>query len=409
VVIALEQTPGASTGLADYRQSDAEVRAIAADMFREPAEFDGTGEHQYGRGQTYLMKKVLDRTDPLDLRSSVFDPFVNTLRRHVPPDMTIDFVREGLRENNGLAFLHRKLPEADIYFVANVQDRPVDMPVAFRVSGMAPQAWSPYNGEIKPVFEYDEQDGRTVVRLQLAPFESTILVFTPQETPHVSSSDFARVVDVDSQGFVALAARNGVHSVVPTGAGQHSVASVSIDSLPGAYTISGNWQLALEGPGFPRTEKTLSRLTSWTDDPTTKYFSGTGRYTITFDLPSSYVNPDLQLQLTVGDVGNVADVEINGRHVGAIWVRGQTLDVTSAVKAGRNEMTVQVTNTLINRVAGWTSAPPLPANLQALYGRGVDDDTPQGRRLFGFSPLPRSGLLGPVLITPLKLVRMNWK
>jgi len=83
--------------------------------------------------------------------------------------------------------------------------------------------------------------------------------------------------------------------------------------------------------------------------------------------------------------------------------------VTSAVKAGRNEMTVQVTNTLINRVAGWTSAPPLPANLQALYGRGVDDDTPQGRRLFGFSPLPRSGLLGPVLIAPLKLVRMNWK
>ena len=76
-------------------------------------------------------------------------------------------------------------------------------------------------------------------------------------------------------------------------------------------------------------------------------------------------------------------------------MRGQTLDVTSAVKPGRNDMTVRVTNTLINRVAGWTRTPPLPPNLQALYGRGVNDDTPQGRRLYGFSPLPRSGLLGP--------------
>jgi hypothetical protein len=408
VVIALEQTPGASTGLTDYQQGDAEVRAIAADMFREPVGPDGTGEHGYGRGQTYFMKKVLDRTDPLDLRSSVFDPFVNTLRRHVPPDVGIDFVREGLRENNGLVFLHRTLPRTEIYFVANVQDRPVAIPVAFRVSGMAPQEWNPYNGEIKPLFEYDQQDGRTVVPLRLAPFESTILVFTPQERPHVASSDFAKVVDVDSQGFVALAARNGVHSVVPAGAGKHWVPSVTIDSLPGPYEISGNWQLTLEGPSFPRTERTLSRLVSWTDDPATKYFSGTGRYTISFVLPPSYVAPDLLLQLSVGDVGNVADVDMNGKPVGVIWVRGQTLDVTSSVKAGRNEMTVRVTNTLINRVAGWTSAPPLPANLQALYGRGVEDDTPLGRRLFGFSPLPRSGLLGPVVITPLKRVRVQW-
>lgn len=408
-MIALEQTPGASTGLADYQQSDADVRAIAADMFLDPVGLDGTGGHRYGRGQTYLIKKVLDRTEPLDRRSSVFDPFVNTLRRHVPPDLTIDFVREGLRENHGLVFLHRKLPEADIYFVANVQDRPVDMPVGFRMSGVAPQAWNPYNGEIKPLFEYDEQDGRTVVPLRLAPFESTILVFTSQERPHVSSSDFAKVVDVHAQGFVALAARNGVHNVVLAGAGQHSTPSVSVDSLPGPYEISGNWQLALEGPGFPHTERTLSRLTSWTDDPATKYFSGTGRYTLTFDLPSSYVAQDLLLQLSVGDVGNIADVDMNGKSVGVIWVRGQTLDVTSTVKAGRNEMTVRVTNTLINRVAGWTSAPALPDNLQALYGRGVDDNTPQGRRLFGFSPLPRSGLLGPVVITPLKQVRVNWK
>jgi len=406
VVIALEQMPGASTGLADYQHSDAEVRAIAVDMFREPVGLDGTGEHQYGQGHTYFLKKVLDRTDPLDGRSSVFDPFVNTLRRHVPPDMAIDFVREGLRENNGLVFLHRKLPEADIYFVANVQDRPIDMPVAFRTPGKAPQEWNPYNGEIHPLYEYDIQSDHTLVRLRLAPYESTILVFTPAAAPHVTNSTFAKVTSVDTNSIEALAAHNGTHYVAAPGDGGRLV---YVQWLPAPFEIAGKWSLVLEGNGFPRTEETLSHLGSWTDDPATKYFSGTGRYTIAFELPSSYVAPDLQLQLSVGAVRNVADVEMNGSKVGVIWVRGQTLDVTFAVKAGRNEMTVRVTNTLINRVAGWTSAPSLPANLQALYGQGVNDDKPQGRRLFGFSPLPRSGLLGPVLITPLKRVQVSWK
>jgi hypothetical protein len=67
-----------------------------------------------------------------------------------------------------------------------------------------------------------------------------------------------------------------------------------------------------------------------------------------------------------------------------------------------------VTNTLINRVAGWKNVPPLPPNLKALYGGGLQENTPQARELFGFEPLPRSGLLGPVHITPLKRVRVNW-
>ena len=408
-VIALEQVPDASTGLADFQKNDAEVHAIAAEMFREPVSMNDPGEHPYGRGQTYFIKKVLSRTDPLDLRSSVFDPFVKTLRRHVPPNVSIDLVREGLRENNGLLFVHRQLPNAEIYFLSNVQDRPIDMPVGFRVSGMTPRVWNPYNGEVKPLFEYDEQPGRIVARVRLAPYESTILVFTPEQRPHLASSDFARVVSVDAQGFEALATRNGLHTLMPQGAGGHSAQPVTVESLPAPYEIAGTWRLTLQGTDFPRVEKTVSRLTSWTDDPATEHFSGTGTYTIVFNLPASYVAPNLVLELTVGDVGNIAEVEMNGRKVGVIWMRGQKLDVTSTVKPGNNELTVRVTNTLINRVAGWTSVPPLPPNLQAIYGRGVEDDTPQGRRLFGFSPLPRSGLLGPVVITPLKRVRVTWK
>jgi hypothetical protein len=68
---------------------------------------------------------------------------------------------------------------------------------------------------------------------------------------------------------------------------------------------------------------------------------------------------------------------------------------------------VDVINTLINRVAGWKTVPELPGPLKQLYGHGIDDESPQARALFGFEPLPRSGLLGPVTITPLKRVRVD--
>ena len=405
IVIALEQIPGASTGLADYLEHDKDVRAIASEMFRAPVGRDGTGEHQFGNGQTYFLENVMYRTDQLDWRSSVFDPFVNTLRRHVTPDFGIDFVREAIRENRGLVFKHRTTPDAEIYFVANVQNRPVDSRISFRVSRQSPQEWNPYSGEIKPLYEYEPRGDTTIVPVRLAPFESTIFVFVAaRNQPHVLQSDFTKVLYMDEKGLEALASRNGVHQFTTAGGGTRSVV---VENIPAPLEIGGDWRLVLESDGFPRTERVLHHLRSWTEDPLTEHFSGTGRYTITFDLPAGYMSDDLELEFRLGDVGNVADVRLNGKRVGVIWMRGQTLDVTRAVKVGRNRLEVEVTNTLINRVAGWKTVPKLPDDLKRIYGRGIDDDSPQARSLFRFKPLPRSGLLGPVTIQALKRIRMN--
>jgi hypothetical protein len=350
----------------------------------------------------------MDRTDPLDRRSSVFDPFVNTLRAHITPDFGINFVREDLRENHGLTFMHRKMSDRDVYFVSNIQSQPVDWRVAFRVSGKRPEEWNPYSGKTTPLYEYEEQDESTLLPVKLAPFESTIFVFEPGKASHVLYGDFAKVLKVDSGGVDAFAAQNGTHIVRRDKQGNHAIYRIAVDSIPGPFDIGGRWHLVLEGDGFPRTERTLSRLVSWTKDPALKHFSGTGQYSIRFNLPATYLQESFQLQLSVGDVGNVADVSINGRHAGVIWMGGQTLDVTPLLRPGKNIMKILVTNTLINRVAGWKRVPPLPPDLKALYGGGLRDATPQVRGLFGFQPLPRSGLLGPVCITPLKRVRIEW-
>ncbi len=403
VAIALERVPACSVGLDDWQRKDEAVRAIAREMFDTPVwRRNPTAPRDYGKGKSYHIRYVIDRSDVLEWHSSVLDPFLNVLRRHVTPDFGIDFVREGIRENDGLAFVHRCLPDGEIYFVTNIQDRPVDMPVTFRVVGKPPTEWNPYNGQVAPLWEYEERGDVTRVPLRLAPYESTVIVFGDGPARrHAAHSTFHKVLRVDDDCVEAIACQNGVHTITPD---DKAMVRTNVDDIPAPYRVTGDWQLVLEGTGFPRTASTLSRLMSWTADPRTKHFSGTGRYEITFDLPASYIADDLQLQLDLGDVGNIADVELNGKRVGIRWMPGQYLDVTGVARAGANALVVDVTNTLINRVSGLKELPPVPEHLRRRFGGEVKGRGAHAQKLIGYGPLPNSGLLGPVMIQALKRV-----
>ena len=123
--------------------------------------------------------------------------------------------------------------------------------------------------------------------------------------------------------------------------------------------------------------------------------------------PSHYARfPVIRLELDLGDVGNVAEVAVNGKPAGTVWMRGQCLDITSLAVEGTNQLTVRVTNTLINRVSGLKEFPPVPEELRARLGRGVHDDQSPAHALLGYNPLPRSGLLGPVEIRAYKRVTL---
>ncbi len=404
--VALERTPASSTGWKGSRERDAEVRRLSAQLFAEPRNANDTAERRYGAGATYQIRKVMDRGNPLDLRRAPLDPFLKTLHRHVAPDLGIDLVGEGWRENPGLLFCHRATKEREIYFVANVQDRAADLRLAFRVTGKAPQEWNPVTGEIRPRHEFAEKEGRTLLPVRLAPYESTFLVFSGSPAgPALRQSDFLEVLTADRQGFTALADRNGVCGF-ELSSGERK--QLIVEGLPARFEISGRWKLELEGRDFPRREKILDRLESWTEDPATRHFSGTGITGIDFELPASYIAGDILLRLDLGAVGDIAEVELNGVPLGVAWMRGQRLEAGRAARAGRNHLAVKVTNTLIHRVSGWKSTPPVPEELVPLLGAGIREDASSSRNIFGFEPLPRSGLLGPVTLIPMKKVRVPW-
>ena len=421
-VLFLEQLPEKSTGLKNASEMDAIVKNMVIRLFNEPTKTEtplntlyGLNEpkkndsglgYSYGKGRVYLLNNVIDRQIWWNKQSSMLDPFLKILRHRIAPDFGIDFAYEGLRKNEGLTYLHRKVGESDFYFVANLQDKSSTIPVTFRVKKKKIRKWDPYTGKVTDIICFEENKDGIRVPLDLAPYESLFLEFAPG-TPdkYVSKSDFRQFSVITASSVSAESNANGsFRTAIHTTAGTKTYAS-EVTSLPAPFSVSGSWQIDLSGKEFPAYQKRTDHLTSWSDNAATKNFSGTGSYSIDFNLPKDYLRPDQKIYLDLGKVGNIAEVLINDRQVGIVWMRNQQPEVAGALKEGKNHLEILVTNTLINRIANRQIPAPVPAEMISRYGS--KDKRTEDPREFGFSPLLAAGLLGPVRLIPARKVVIN--
>jgi hypothetical protein len=257
-----------------------------------------------------------------------------------------------------LMFLHRKLDDGDVYFVDNREDRPENGDATFRVNGKAPELWDPATGKTQPV-SYLIADGRTTVPLHLDPYGSTFVVFR------------------------APATQESLELPAPK--------ETVIGGLFSA--LNRNWKVSFgRGKGAPETAD-FERLVSWTKMPLSasddgiKYFSGTATYSKTIEIPADDLTKDAHLWLDLGDVRELADVKINGVDFGILWKTPYKVDVTGAIKPGKNDIEIKVTNLWVNRMIGDQQSWALKKYAFADFNPYKAD-----------SPLLPSGLLGPVHI-----------
>jgi hypothetical protein len=173
--------------------------------------------------------------------------------------------------------------------------------------------------------------------------------------------------------------------------------------------LSRQWTMALGEQG---TGNTVDRLSSWTNDPKTKFYSGTATYEKDLDLRSEQLAHPAKLFLDFGQgtpealpppnsphtmrayldppVHEAAQIVVNGKSAGFVWRPPYRVDISAFVHPGPNHLRIVVGNTAINELAGQ----PLPDYrlLWARYGmRAVPQDMKDLR------PLP-SGLIGPITL-----------
>lgn len=405
VVIALEWTPEFSVGLKEHETEDAEVKRISSEMFDKPT---ANGRVRiYGQGRTHSIDSVLYRDDPLDWQSAPLDPFLKLLRQCAAPDMDIDLIGAGLRNNEGLGHIHRRSEDMDIYFLSNAQYAAIDWQVGLRTVQGQPYEWDANTGGRKPMLAYRREIGYTWFRLSLEPFASKLIVFERgAEVPHVIRSDFAEVIGAETRGFTGLAVRNGVHTYEFIDGTGIRKGSENVCGLPADYEVAGKWTVQFAGEGAPQQAFEWDGLLDWTDVKSIRHFSGKAHYSIDFKLPTDYFEEGVCLQLNLGAVGNVGDIRLNGKPVGVHLMNGQTFSLDNIAQAGKNTLEVDVTNVLINRVSGWKSFPEIADELKPMLGRGLENH--EADRLLGFEPLPRTGLLGPVRIIPSKELQVKF-
>jgi hypothetical protein len=160
--------------------------------------------------------------------------------------------------------------------------------------------------------------------------------------------------------------------------------------------VSGNWDITfLKGrPSLPETAK-LQKLGSWTElSDSAVYFSGTARYTVTFDVPKSVLTKK-GLQLDLGDVREVATVKINGKVLGTFWSIPFIADIQSGIlKEKGNKMEIEVTNLSANYMRLRDKQLP---DWKKFYDINVADITYKKFDASSWQPMP-SGLLEPLKI-----------
>ena len=83
---------------------------------------------------------------------------------------------------------------------------------------------------------------------------------------------------------------------------------------------------------------------------------------------------------------NLAEVTINGKNLGETWHAPYRVDISSALRAGTNEITIKVVNAWVNRLIGDEQ----PGATKYTFA----DVKPYKAN----SPLLPSGLLGPVTL-----------
>ena len=134
-------------------------------------------------------------------------------------------------------------------------------------------------------------------------------------------------------------------------------------------------------------------------------------YRKTFELSES-LEKRSRLFLELGDLAEIAELTLNGRHMGLAWLPPYRIEISGAMHSGKNQLEIQVANLWANRLNGDSLLPESSRFTRSNLDRIQTDptsDSSYGRVPLGkkrpvydkIPPLMKSGLFGPVrIITP---------
>jgi hypothetical protein len=326
--IVIGKKPLQDSGLKNYPHCDEEIKTITKQVW---GNIDGKNIklNHYGSGRVVFGDSIRHIL----------------LQDNILPDF--EYTRE---DGDWIDFIHRTTPEAEIYFITNRHGKPLQSTCTFRVKDCTPEIWDAVTGKINNKVCFQHVNGRTEISLKFEAFQSWFIVFP-------------------------------VNSSAPT-----AKSATNFSQLKPVKELTGAWNVEFDTKwGGPKVVE-FGSLQDWSQHPDEriKYYSGKAIYTKLFDLEAAANHKPVYIDL--GIVKNIADVSLNGKHLGLVWTAPWRIDVSSTLKSGENVLKIEVINLWPNRLIGDAALPAEKrlTNTNIVFKKDA--------------PLLPSGLLGPVTI-----------
>lgn len=327
--ILLGHAPQRSPSLENYPHADMQVRTMAEALWNG---VDGrtVKAARYGKGAVLCgmtMQEALDYA-------------------HCLPDCEVG-------ADVPVLFGHRDANDRQIYFLTNQSSERIEFPGLFRVTGAVPEVWDAVTGAIRPLPEFSDDGSRTTIPIVLEPSQSLFIVF-----------------------------RVGGHRAAHQEGAANFPQYVPIRSLDGPWTLT--FQQGRRGPSAPIITDSLTDL-RFSGNDSIRYFSGEITYRTSFELGRKERSGHLYLH--TGELGVMAKVYVNGAYAGGIWTAPYRVDISDFIRPGKNEVSIVVVNTWVNRLIGDSRLPEAERGTWTCNNPWRPD-----------SPLQPSGLFNPVTL-----------
>ncbi len=215
-------------------------------------------------------------------------------------------------------FAHRSTGKAEIYMIVNHDDRAIDYVYGLHSTGSSVELWDAVTGKRYRV-NAESKGGYTYTRLSLAAHESAFIIISDD------NEDDDLPLYEPRQRSATMKMPKGWDIIFDDKRG--NVERIHSDSLTD-WTNNGNERI--------------------------KYFSGTATYSTTFRMRAK---TDKKYIIHFGTLHDMAHVTVNGKDAGIVWCSPFELDITDHIKNGKNDLKIEVTNSLYNRMIGDTMLP----------------------------------------------------
>lgn len=273
------------------------------------------------------------------------DPLLDILRHVIKPDVTFT------PPAPEVGFVHRRIADTDLYFVANTGNRERRFRFTPRSERQDHEMWDPVSTQVQPL------DVRSDQRVTLQPYEATVIV-----------------------GF------DGTRTRVP---------QTNVELIEHAIELNGRWRVSYADRAERTGPAAVSLPHRWETERSG--YSGCASYDTTFTIdgaPFGRSAPE-QVLLDFGaaqasdavpgesrhirgrsfrahlsaPIGEVAVVTVNGVRSGVLWAPPYVVDITEHARVGTNALRIEVFNTGANALAADSSISEWAELSRELYGR----------------------------------------